>query len=196
MAGRSIRDLIGEAIRGEPASGEAPWGNLADERKEPWRVDADRVIAALLPFADAADDYDDDVPDNQSVDDLGVCVVTVGDLRRARAAVGKSVRKESLTTAASAKGEPTYDLSVIEWHSHLRAVYLNNHRIAGSKPWSGGTEIASFKVTASEIINALPSGALAVESLPRRCARCGDEIAFDDEIDGCRDPNCPEQAPA
>lgn len=123
--------------------------------------------------------------------------------------------------------EPTYELSIVSWQGELRAVYLNNHRIAGSKPWGGGTEVASFKVTASEIHRALPSGTLVpvrllniilrdmrasgswdaatldrvIENINppppvRRCARCGDEIAFDDEIDGCCDPDCPEQEPA
>lgn len=49
-----LRDLIGRAIYEEPdQSGKAPdWYALSEERRESWRVDADRVIAALPKCAD------------------------------------------------------------------------------------------------------------------------------------------------
>ncbi len=39
-------------------------------------------------------------------------------------------------------------------HGHM-AVYLGDHRIAGSKPWGGGEVIHSFNTTADEIKKAL-----------------------------------------
>lgn len=41
------RDAIAEAIRGAPVNGEPPWERLAEDRKDQWRADADRVLAVL-----------------------------------------------------------------------------------------------------------------------------------------------------
>lgn len=43
----SMRDLIAQAIRGEPIAGEAEWVDLPEERRVEWRKDADRVMNAL-----------------------------------------------------------------------------------------------------------------------------------------------------
>ena len=46
---KPLRDRIGRALYEEPdARGRTPdWYALAEERREPWRQDADRVIAML-----------------------------------------------------------------------------------------------------------------------------------------------------
>jgi hypothetical protein len=31
------------------------------------------------------------------------------------------------------------ELTVVRWEGHLRCAYLNNFRIAGGKPWGGGS---------------------------------------------------------
>lgn len=35
-------------------------------------------------------------------------------------------------------------LEIIKW-SHVTSVYLNNYRIAGSKPWGGGKVYMEFE---------------------------------------------------
>ena len=51
---------------------------------------APAMLAALEPFARTADDYGDDDPDDTKVDDLGVCDITLGHCRAARAAYRKA----------------------------------------------------------------------------------------------------------
>jgi hypothetical protein len=47
-------------------------------------------------------------------------------------------------------------LQVVRWEGHLRCVYLNDFRIAGGKPWAGGTAAKEWKVTLREVIRAFP----------------------------------------
>lgn len=35
------------------------------------------------------------------------------------------------------------------------AIYINDYRIAGSKPWGGGTEVCTFRVRREDIVQAL-----------------------------------------
>ena len=50
------------------------------------------------------------------------------------------------------------ELTVSSWeNSACHCVYLNNHRIAGSKPWGGGATLRTFKgVTIRELARAIP----------------------------------------
>ena len=45
-------------------------------------------------------------------------------------------------------------VEVIKW-SHGKSLYLNDYRISGSKPWSGGQVFLEFDVTEEDIIKAL-----------------------------------------
>lgn len=53
------------------------------------------------------------------------------------------------------KAEQQYELTVVRWQGKLHCVYLNNHRIAGGKPWGGGETAATFKVSSNEIAKAI-----------------------------------------
>lgn len=44
---RSMRDIIAEAIRGEPTNLDTPWPDLSADRRAPWLEDATRVMTAL-----------------------------------------------------------------------------------------------------------------------------------------------------
>lgn len=48
------------------------------------------------------------------------------------------------------------DLQVVRWQGELRCIYLNNFRVAGGKPWAGGTTAKAWKVTLREVIRAFP----------------------------------------
>lgn len=49
-------------------------------------------------------------------------------------------------------------LEVVEWEGSIRCVYLNDHRIAGGKPWGGGRAIRSWpNVTIRELARAIPA---------------------------------------
>ena len=76
---------------------DGPWDDVGDQRKDlPCESEAHlaaaapAMLAALKPFARTADDYGDDDPDDTKVDDLGVCDITLGHCRAARAAYRKA----------------------------------------------------------------------------------------------------------
>lgn len=46
-------------------------------------------------------------------------------------------------------------LDIVEWEGKIRCVYLNDCRIAGLKPWGGGTIIRSFNVSRNDLKNSL-----------------------------------------
>lgn len=52
--------------------------------------------------------------------------------------------------------EKRYELVVCEWEEHVRCVYLNDFRIAGSKPWGGGKTLAKWSVSAEDLYRAIP----------------------------------------
>lgn len=45
-----LRDKIAEAIRGDGSLDDRPWEALPEERKDWWREDADRVLAAIKDY--------------------------------------------------------------------------------------------------------------------------------------------------
>lgn len=47
-------------------------------------------------------------------------------------------------------------VELVEWQGKIHCVYVNNHRIAGSKPWAGGTIIKTWTTTLGEFTRALP----------------------------------------
>lgn len=49
----------------------------------------------------------------------------------------------------------TLQMKVVQWNGRLHCVYLNDHRIAGGKPWGGGTVIKSFTVETKDVFAAL-----------------------------------------
>lgn len=53
-----LRDRIGRALYEEPCNEPRNWYALSEERREPWRRDADRVIALL------AQEGEDILPDS------------------------------------------------------------------------------------------------------------------------------------
>ena len=51
----------------------------------------------------------------------------------------------------------TCTLEVVEWQGRLHCVYLNDHRIAGGKPWAGGQTVRKWNVALSDLRRAVPS---------------------------------------
>ena len=50
------------------------------------------------------------------------------------------------------------DLTIIRWEGMLHCAYLNNHRIAGGKPWAGGDTAKEWKgITVRQLARAIPS---------------------------------------
>lgn len=50
------------------------------------------------------------------------------------------------------------DLDIVRWEGSMRCAYLNNFRIAGGKPWAGGTTEKKFKgITIRELARAIPA---------------------------------------
>jgi hypothetical protein len=47
-------------------------------------------------------------------------------------------------------------LAVVKWHHRIECVYLNDHRIAGGKPWGGGEIVKEFTVTIRDVVRAYP----------------------------------------
>lgn len=54
------------------------------------------------------------------------------------------------------KKESCFQLEVVKWEGKLHCCYLNNYRIAGSKPWAGGETVKSWSVPLRELISAVP----------------------------------------
>lgn len=48
-------------------------------------------------------------------------------------------------------------LEVVEWEGRVHCVYLNDHRIAGGKPWGGGRVCATFATLEKDLAAAVPS---------------------------------------
>lgn len=49
------------------------------------------------------------------------------------------------------------ELMVVNWEGHIHCAYLNDFRIAGGKPWGGGTPAKTWSnVTLREVIRAFP----------------------------------------
>ena len=57
-----------------------------------------------------------------------------------------------------------FELVACKWEGHLRCIYLNDHRIAGEKPWGGGTTMKAWKVRGQDLLNAIPELRLALAS--------------------------------
>lgn len=49
-----------------------------------------------------------------------------------------------------------YELAACNWQGNLHCVYLNDYRIAGGKPWGGGTTAKRWNVTVDDIAAAIP----------------------------------------
>ena len=62
------------------------------------------------------------------------------------------------------------ELTIVRWKGRLRCAYLNNHRIAGGKPWGGGPPAKEWSLTLREVIRAFPAlqKALGVDYLGSR----------------------------
>jgi len=53
--------------------------------------------------------------------------------------------------------EKTYELAVCEWEGNpVKCVYLNDHRIAGGKPWGGSSRMRTFQITLKDLTDAIP----------------------------------------
>lgn len=51
---------------------------------------------------------------------------------------------------------PHFTLEVVKWEGKLHCCYLNNFRIAGSKPWAGGETVKSWPVPLRDLVQAIP----------------------------------------
>lgn len=50
-----------------------------------------------------------------------------------------------------------FALDVVNWQGQLCAIYLNDFRIAGSKPWGGGQIVRTWEgITIRELARAIP----------------------------------------
>ena len=49
-----------------------------------------------------------------------------------------------------------FELIAISWEGGLRCIYLNDYRIAGGKPWGGGTTLRRWKIKGDDVLNAFP----------------------------------------
>lgn len=58
-----------------------------------------------------------------------------------------------MATEASAD---RFELRIVRWEGRIRCVYLNDHRIAGGKPWGGGEVVAKFTVSRDDLLSAIP----------------------------------------
>lgn len=54
------------------------------------------------------------------------------------------------------KEMPHFTLEVVKWEGKLHCCYLNNFRIAGSKPWAGGETVKSWPVPLRDLVQAIP----------------------------------------
>lgn len=48
------------------------------------------------------------------------------------------------------------ELSIVRWEGRIHCAYLNDFRVAGRKPWAGGTTEKEWTVTLREVIRAFP----------------------------------------
>jgi hypothetical protein len=55
-----------------------------------------------------------------------------------------------------------YELVACKWEGHLRCIYLNDYRIAGEKPWGGGTTLRAWKITGKDLLAAIPEVATLI----------------------------------
>jgi len=46
-------------------------------------------------------------------------------------------------------------LDLVEWEDRPHCIYLDDYRIAGSKPWGGGKIVKTWKVRRSDLEEAL-----------------------------------------
>ena len=55
------------------------------------------------------------------------------------------------------QAEKTYELMVCGWNGNPRhCVYLNDTRIAGTKPWGGSDEARAWQITLKDLADAIP----------------------------------------
>lgn len=47
-------------------------------------------------------------------------------------------------------------LTVVRWEGRIHCAYINNHRIAGGKPWAGGATEREWNTSLREVIRAFP----------------------------------------
>ena len=47
-------------------------------------------------------------------------------------------------------------LTVVRWQERIHCIYINDHRIAGGKPWAGGTTEKEWNTSLREVIRAFP----------------------------------------
>lgn len=58
-------------------------------------------------------------------------------------------------SSAQSAPQAEYELTFVDGVEG-KCVYLHQFRICGPKPWGGGQVIATFKVTAEDILRAIP----------------------------------------
>lgn len=64
-------------------------------------------------------------------------------------------------------------LTVVRWQDSIHCAYINDHRIAGGKPWAGGTIEKEWDTSLREVIRAFPDlqKALALDYLGRSAVK-------------------------
>ena len=49
----------------------------------------------------------------------------------------------------------TFSLELVSWQGKPHCLYLNDYRIAGDKPWGGGTTIQTWTVATDDLLKAV-----------------------------------------
>jgi hypothetical protein len=169
---RPLNDIVAEAIRADGSDLSAkPWSSLTAEKKAGWLGDADRAIAALanemsaaLTMADAAAKFVDQCPEN----DAGTKYLNDGCGNHEFAALALAVRNfsearsahlQSFLTSKTQAACPMSDgLKVkidLVGGVEGRSLYINDHRVAGPKPWGGGPIVKTWTADISHLRTAL-----------------------------------------
>jgi hypothetical protein len=75
-------------------------------------------------------------------------------------------------TLTAAELDRKVGLSVVRWEGRLHCAYLNDHRVAGGKPWGGGDVEGAWDTTLRDVICAFPElqRALGFDYLGREVA--------------------------
>jgi hypothetical protein len=58
--------------------------------------------------------------------------------------------------AQTSKTPKTHTIEVVEWNGHPHCVYVNDYRVAGSKPWGGGKTVLKLDLDIKSLIEAIP----------------------------------------
>ena len=65
--------------------------------------------------------------------------------------------EQSVDVTSPKPDDVRFELVVSAWEGNpAHCIYLNDHRIAGGKPWGGGTTTAKWSVSLADLRRALP----------------------------------------